>query len=212
MGKTWTARERSVLDRLNAPRKIQEFLDGVGYSTDPIYRSPRAVMRDRRAHCVDGALFAAAALRHHRHRPLVLWIDAENDDGHMLALFGRAGAWGAVAKSNFVGLRYREPVYRSHRELVMSYFDEYFNSVGERTMRGYRRPMDLSRHDDLCWMTAEGGLEELLDVRLERLAELKVLSAGQSRQLRGVDKRRLEAGMLGSNPAGLFVPRRAVRD
>lgn len=208
MGLEWTSRERSVLRRLNTPWRIQEFLDGVAYSTDPIYRSPRAVLRDRRAHCVDGALLAAAALRHHGHRPLVTWIDADNDDGHMLALFRRAHAWGGVAKSNMVGLRYREPVYRSLRELVMSYFDEYFNTLGERTMRGYRRPMDLARHDDLQWMTSEGGLEELLDVRMERLAKVRIVSPAEARALRRVDERRLEAGMLGANPSGLFVPKR----
>src|SRR5690242_10524057 len=133
----WTARERGLLRALDTPWRIQQWLDRVPYSTDPVYRSPRSVMRDRRAHCVDGALFAAAALRELGHAPVLVWIVAENDDGHLIAIFQNGRLWGAVAKSNFLTLRYREPVYLSLRELMMSYFDPYFNTLGERTMRGY---------------------------------------------------------------------------
>ena len=119
MKEPWTTRELAILRRLNTPMRIQEWLDRVPYSIDPIYRSPRRVMRDRRAHCVDGGLFAAAALRRLGWPARVVWMTAVNDDGHLVALFEERGLLGAVAKSNYVGCRYREPVYRSLRELMM---------------------------------------------------------------------------------------------
>jgi hypothetical protein len=136
-----------------------------------------------------------------------VWIVAANDDGHMMAVFTRGRLWGAVAKSNFVGLRYREPVYRSARELVMSYFNDYFNSLGERTMRGFTRPLDLSRFDGLAWTTEESGLEQLLDVELERVSVEPVLPRGAARWLTRVDARVEAAGLTGADPRGLFKPR-----
>jgi len=155
---------------------------------------------------VDGALFAAAALREHGHKPLICWINAENDDGHLLALFKRGALIGAVAKSNFVGIRYREPVYRSLRELVMSYFNDYFNSTGFRSMRSYTRPLDLSRFDRFKWMTTQRAIPPIVDGALERLPVSQVAPAGAIRALANVDRRTLKAGMLGVNKAGLFAP------
>ena len=128
--------ERRVMDRLSAPDRIQAFLDGVAYSVESEYRCPLRVLRERIAHCFDGALFAAMALRRIGYPPLILYMIAnDRDDDHLLALYKRQGYWGAVAKSNFVGLRFREPVYRNLRELVMSYFEQFYNVEREKTLR-----------------------------------------------------------------------------
>jgi len=203
--KLWTPAERRLLDGLNTPAAIQEFLDATQYSVDPIYRSPRQVIRDRQAHCVDGALFAAAALRRLGHRPLIIEMAAVRDDDHLLALFKRDGTWGAVAKSNFSTLRYREPVYRSIRELVMSYFEGYFNVDGEKTMRSYSAPIDLSRFDALAW-TVDSGVADVIIARLERARHFPVVSSAQVKHLARVDARSYDAAMLGARQAGLFKP------
>ena len=202
----WTSRERALLRGLSTPLRVQQFLDATPYSSDPIYRCPRRVISDRRAHCVDGALFAAAALRFHGHRPMVCWINAEQDDGHLLALVRSGSQWGAVAKSNFVGLRFREPVYRSLRELVLSYFNDYFNADGYRSMRSYTRPLDLSRFDRLNWMTSQDGVPPIVDDAVDRLTTSSIAPAKVVRGLTHVDSRTLKAGMLGVSKAGLFKP------
>ncbi len=139
-----TTAELAVFRRLNTPEKIQRFLDrDLAYNKEPggpTCRSPRRVLRDRTAHCMEGALFGAAALRMIGHPPLLLDLEAVRDDDHVLAVFRSRGHWGAVAKSNYSGLRYREPVYRTLRELVMSYFEHYYNLKKEKTLRRYSRP------------------------------------------------------------------------
>lgn len=202
----WNAKESALLSRLDSPLKIQQYLDAMPYSADAFYRCPRRVIADRRAHCVDGALFAAAALRAHGHKPLICWINAENDDGHLLALFRVGQLWGSVAKSNFVGIRYREPVYRSLRELVMSYFNDYFNADGFRSMRSYTRPLNLSRFDTLNWMTTQEGVPPIIDDALDRLPTSSIAPTEVIRKLTPVDQRTLKAGLLGVNRAGLFTP------
>jgi len=154
--------EWSTLRRLNSPEKVQRFLDcEVAYNKEPdgaTCRSPRRVLRDRVAHCLEGALFGAAALRVHGRPPLLLDLEAVRDDDHVLAVFQDRGLWGAVAKSNYAGLRFREPVYRGLRELVMSYFEQYYNLDAEKTLRNYSRPVNLARFDRIGWMTAAEDL------------------------------------------------------
>jgi len=201
----WTPAERKILSRLTRPIEIQAFLDSVAYSPDPFARSPRSVMRDRKANCYDGALFAAAALRAQGHPPLLLDMRPQpgRDDDHVLAVFRRRGCWGAVAKSNFVGLRYREPIHRTLRELVISYFNDYFNDQGEKTLRSYSVPVDLSRLDRLQWMTSDEGLDDVADY-LDRARHIAIATPAQLRELEPVDPRTLEAGLFGSVKAGLF--------
>ena len=203
----WTARERAVLDRLQGPFAIQGYLDRIEYSADPLYRSPRSVIRDRKAHCFDGALFAACALRRIGHRPLIVDLTAENDDDHLISVFRRRGLLGAVAKSNFVGLRYREPLFRTLRELVLSYFEDFYNVAREKTMRSYSVPLDLARFDHLEWETHDDGLEEIA-ARLESARHFEVLTPRQRTELAQVDRRRYLAGLMGSNPKGLYKPGR----
>jgi hypothetical protein len=198
--------ERRVVAGLTTPRHIQAFLDGLLYSADPFYRSPLRVLRERTAHCFDGALFAAAMLRRLGYPPLILDIvPNDRDDDHLLALFKRNGHWGAVAKSNFVGLRFREPVYRTLRELVMSYFEQYYNVAGKKTLRGYTVPLNLRAFDKLSWMTSDDPLEGVAK-RLDEIRQVKVLTEEMIAELSPVDERSLRAGLQGVNEAGLFLP------
>ena len=167
MANEFNSRELAIFRGLSTPERIQRFLDDkVAYNKEthgPTCRSPRRVLRDRLAHCLEGALFGAAALRAQGWEPLLLDLEAVRDDDHVLAIFRQRGAWGALAKSNYSGLRFREPVYRSLRELAMSYFEHYYNLKGEKTLRGYSKPVNLSRFDGLNWMTTS---EEMWPVPL----------------------------------------------
>jgi hypothetical protein len=195
--------ERRAFAGLNTPAAIQAFLDGLPYSTDDFYRCPLRVLRDRTAHCLDGALFGAAALRSLGHPPLLLDMLSERDDEHMLALYKVDGHWGAVAKSNFSGLRFREPVYRTLRELVMSYFEDYFNADGEKTLRGYSVPVRLASFDRLDWMTSDEHLERIAE-RTDQVRRFPLLTPQMVARLSRVDERSYRAGMLGTDPAGLY--------
>jgi hypothetical protein len=199
-----TPEEMERVESLRTPASIQAFLDTIPYSDDPFYRCPLRVLRERRAHCFDGALFAAMALRRIGFPALLLeLIPNERDDDHLLAPFRVDGAWGALAQSNFTGLRYREPVYRSLRELVMSYFEDFFNSAGEKTLRAYRLPVDLRPFDRLDWMTRDDGLEALAD-GMDRTRVVTLLPEGAAERLAPVSARALRAGLAGSNPKGLY--------
>jgi len=195
--------ERRLLKRLDRPARIQEFLDSIPYSADKFYRCPRRVIEDRKAHCFDGALFAAAALRRLGFPALIVDMHAVRDDDHLIALFRRAGCWGAVAKSNFVGLRYREPVYRSLRELAMSYFEDFYNPAGEKTLRTYTRPIRLARFDRLDWETRDEGLETIAR-HTDRVPRIRLITPALARGLSLLDDRSYRAGLQGVNPAGLY--------
>jgi hypothetical protein len=129
---------------------------------------------------------------------------SENDDDHVIAVYRWRGLWGAVAKSNFAGLRYREPIFRNPRELALSYFEEYFNTLGEKSLRAYSRPFDLSALDDTQWMTTERDLE-FVGVRLDRVRHYPLLDAEAIRNMRPVDKRMYDAGFLGADMAGVYI-------
>lgn len=199
-----TPSERLALEQLTDPPAIQQFLDELAYSTEPIYRSPLRVIRERVGHCFDGALFAAAMFRRLGQPPLILdMIPNDRDDDHLLALFKCNGRWGAVAKSNFVGLRYREPVYRTLRELVMSYFEQYYNVAGEKTLRGYTLPLNLNAFDRDDWLSREEPLNAIA-ARLDRIRRVTLLSPIMSDNLSLVDERSRQAGLIGSDPTGLY--------
>ncbi len=191
----------AVLRRLRSPRHVQDFLDGLAYRTEDAPACPRRVLAERRAHCFDGALFAAAALRLSGRRPLLVDLQAVRDDDHVLAVYQDRGRWGAVAKSNFTGLRFREPIHRDLRALAASYFEDYFNLDGEKTLRNYSVPLDLSRFDRLAWTFDE---THLLDIagRLDGSRHFALLRATDDRRLRRVDGRSFRAGTLGTDMAG----------
>jgi len=192
------AAEWKIFGRLDTPEKIQRFLDTeVAYNKEPhgpTCRSPRRVLRDRVAHCLEGALLGAAALRAHGYPPLVLDLEAVRDDDHVLAVFRQRGHWGAVAKSNYAGLRFREPVYRTLRELVVSSFEHYFNLDGEKTLRSYSRPVSLARFDSIGWMTAEEDLWAISDY-LFAIPHRPLLANGLERRLSRVDDRLFRASV-----------------
>ncbi len=198
--------EYQLLTQLNSPAKIQAFLDEMSYSTEPIYRCPLRVLREQVAHCFDGALFAAAFLRLLGHPPLVLeMVPNARDDVHLIALYKRGDHWGAIAKSNFVGLRFREPVYRNLRELVMSYFEQFYNVAKEKTLRGYSLPLHLKAFDPWDWMIRDDALD-LIARRIDQLRKIPILTKSMISNLSPVDERSYRAGLLGSIEAGLFKP------
>lgn len=200
-----TPEELAVWAGLTTPRKIQDFLDTIAYEPEYANRCPLRVLRERRGHCFDGALFAAAALRRLSYPPLIVDLFPEplTDDEHMLAIYRCHGHYGAVAKSNFVGLRFREPVYRSLRELVMSYFEDYFNVVGQKTLRAYSVPLNLAAFDALHWEVDDAGADAI-EKRTETLRRYPLLTPEMVRELSSVDQRQLEAGLLGADPGGLY--------
>ncbi|MDO8618177.1 MAG: hypothetical protein Q7N87_04830 [Candidatus Uhrbacteria bacterium] len=196
----FTREEWKLLGSLYTPRKIQDFLNRLPINFEPegdTCLSPRRVLRERRAHCIEGAMLAALALRFHGKKPLVVDLTAsDHDDDHVIAIFRQHGCWGAISKSNHITLRYREPVYRTVRELVMSYFHEYFTQRDrKKTLRSYSMPVNLSRFDRRDWMTAE---EDVWDVP-EYLCEVRhfsILSRAQIQTLRPVDQIEKKAGEI----------------
>jgi len=197
-GFSLTSREARFLRSLDPPWKIQKYLDGIDYDVRGAHcRSPRRVMREKTAQCMDGALFAAAALRVQGRPPLILDLEAVRDDDHVLALFRERGHWGAIGRSNYSGLRFREPIHRTLRELVLSYFESYFNLRREKTLRRYaRRPVDLSRFDARNWMTSEEDLW-FIPHYLEDIPHVSLLTPSQERRLARVDARMFTAGKVG---------------
>lgn len=199
-----TQEERELLSALTSPERIQNFLDHLSYGCESIYRCPLHVLREKRGDCFDGAIFAAAALRRLGYEPAVVkLVPNERDDNHLLTLFRREGHWGAVAKSNFVGLRYREPVYRNVHELVMSYFEPYYNVVREKTLRAYTGPLYLKKLDKYHWMTNDLDVKKIPE-RLRRMKAHTLLTQAMIDFLSLVDERYYEAGLHGSVAAGLF--------
>jgi hypothetical protein len=190
---------------LDSPVKIQEFLDSVPYNSTKRTLSPILVMKERMAHCMDGGMLAAAALRRLGHPPLIVDLEAENDDDHIIAVFRESGFWGAVAKSNTTVLRFREPVYRTLRELAMSYFDLYYNLNGQKTLRRYSLPIDLSRFDHLRWETTDEDLEYIGD-HTYRVRHYSLITPSQAGRLSNVPKYLYDAGFAGADIDGLYKP------
>jgi hypothetical protein len=202
---SWTTEEKEFLNGFNDPWSIQVFLDSIDYNPSYECRSPRWIIRKRSAHCFEGALFAAAVLDFLGHKPLIVDMKAFNDDDHVIAVFREDGYWGAVAKSNFTSLRFREPVYRSLRELIMSYFDFFFNINGEKSLRSYSLPLDLTSFDKRNWATTDEDLEYIGD-KIESLYHFPVVSEKMIKKFNIASDSMLRAGLLGSNKDGLFKP------
>ncbi len=201
----WTKEEIKLLKTLNNPDKIQAFLDSLDYNTNYECRSPRWVMKKRSAHCFEGALFAAAALQFIGYKPLIVDMRAVNDDDHVIAIFKENGHWGAVAKSNFTSLRFREPVYRYLRELIMSYFDFFFNTDGFKSLRSYSLPFNLTKFESLSWATTDEDLEYIGD-KIESLHHFPLVTKRMINKLYTASDSMMKAGLLGAKTEGLFKP------
>ena len=191
-----TPGELRVLRALKTPAQIQKFIDAIPYQYGNTALSPQRVLRERKGHCLEGALLAAAALRVNGHPPLLMDLESVRDDDHVVAVYREKGLWGGIAKSNFAGIRFRAPVYRTPRELALSYFEFYYNLRGERTLRSYSRPVNLAQLDSRNWMTSEQDVwcvpELLIAARHYPLFPDKV-----ARALPRLDRRSFEAGMHG---------------
>jgi hypothetical protein len=160
--------------------------------------SPRRVIASGKAHCMEGAMFAAAVLEFHGQKPLVLDLRSTirpHDDDHIVAVFRQFGCYGAISKTNHAVLRYREPVYKTLRELVLSYFHEYFLKSGKKTLREYSNPVDLGRFDKIPWRISERNLFEIPKY-LNDIRHFSLLSEGQVKNLRKADPIEMKAGEL----------------
>ena len=196
----FTQAEFAVLKRLSTPQKIQDFVTAIPENFEPqgdTCLSVREVLRQRRAHCIEASMLAACALWIRGEPPLLMDMKAAHDFDHVVALFRRRGCWGAITKSNDVLLRCRDPVYRTLRELAMSYFEHYYNPAGEKTLRAYSRPVSLKRFDLIRWLTAEEDLWTIPEY-LCTINHTPLLTAPVERHLNRMDARLKAAGMVGS--------------
>ena len=192
----FTPSELRKLRSLKEPYGIQKFMDTMPYHLATSAWSPRKVLRERTIHCLEGAIFAAAALRVLGYPPLLVDLEADNDTDHVIAAYRERGHWGAIAMSNYAGLRFREPIYRTLRELSLSYFVSYFNLRREKTLRRYSRPVNLKRFDQRDWMTTEEDVwfipEYLLDIK-----HTPMLKPWMNKRLHRVDDRQWKADLVG---------------
>ena len=195
----FTDNELKILRKLSTPIKIQDWLEKLPINFEvngETCMSPRLVLKKRTAHCLEGAMLAAVALRLQGHKPLLLDLKATPaDDDHVIAVFKQHGRWGAISKINHSVLGFRDPVYRDIRELVMSYFNEYFLPNRRKSLRSYSEPVDLSKFDKKGWMTSEQDLW-YLPRYLNKVRHFKILLASQIRKLRRVDPVEIKAGNI----------------
>jgi hypothetical protein len=183
------------------PKSIQDYLDGLAYNITDRTLCPYDVVRERIAHCMDGAVFAAAALASIGHPPLLVDLRAIHDDDHVIAVYKEQGLWGAVAKSNTTSLRFRAPVYRSIRELALSYFAVYFNTDGEMSLYEYSRPFSLRKYGrkylsdpDVAYIGAD----------LDATIHYPIVSRKRLKSLPTAPQYLIDACFLGADPAGLY--------
>ncbi len=196
---------KRIFQSFKTPFQIQEFLDGIPYIGEDLNRSPLMVMQDRQCHCLDGGLLAALALNEiGLGARLIDLVPAPGiDDDHVLAIFQVEGRFGAVAKSNFAGLRFREPVFYSLRELVMSYFEVFFNIDKVKTLRGYTRPLNLDKFDRFHWQTELSGVNLVVE-KLYQKKTVSVITQNAIDHLNLLDDRSYQAGFLGTDKNELF--------
>ncbi|MEK7075728.1 MAG: transglutaminase-like domain-containing protein [Patescibacteria group bacterium] len=193
------SKELRVFKKLNTPKKIQDFINKVPINFElkgETYLSPREVLKQRRAHCAEGAILAAAIFWHNGKKPLLMDMKTTpNDDEHVVALFKENGYLGAISKTNHAVLRYREPIYKTVRELALSYFHEYFKDNGQKTLRSYSDPFDLSKIRNKGWLTTKENLWDIID-GLDSSKHHQMLNREQIKGLRKADQIEILAGKL----------------
>ena len=197
----FTAREYEILKKLSSPIKIQDFLNTLPANWEKdgdTHMSPRRVLREHKAHCIEGALLAAAALWIHGEPPLIMNLSpryGRGDFDHVIALYKRNGLFGAISKSNHASLRFRDPIYKTPRELVLSYFHEWFvNETGEKILEQYSKPLDLRRFGT-DWPTTEKDLFNIADA-LDALPHYPLVPKGNWKYVRKADTMELKAGSI----------------
>lgn len=193
--------EISFFRKLNTPARIQDYLNSISFNFEKKGQtcfSPREVINNKTAHCAEGAIFAAAVLEFHGHKPLIMDLRSTTkpyDFDHVLAVFKIDGCFGAISKTNHAVLRYREPVYKTIRELVMSYFHEYFLDSGKKTLREHSDLLDLNKFNKLNWRTTGENLFDLVEY-LDDIKHYKILTPKQVKNLRLADEVEIEAGKI----------------
>jgi hypothetical protein len=197
----YTQEEIKLFKKLNTPQKIQDYLNSLPFNFEKsgdTCMSPRRVVETKTAHCMEGAMFAAATLEFHGRKPLLLDLRATYrpyDYDHVVAVFKQFDCYGAISKTNHAVLRYREPIYKTLRELALSFFHEYFLDTGHKTLREYSDFLDLSRFNALNWRTTEKDLFEIPEF-LDKIKHHKILLPQQIKNLRKADKIEIDAGKL----------------
>jgi len=191
--------EVKLFKSLNNPKKIQDFINKIPINKEPegdTCISPKQVLLQNRAHCIEGAMLAATIFRFHNQPPLVLDLTSNSKDfDHVVAVFKKDGYWGAISKTNHAVLRYREPVYKTIRELVLSYFHEYFLDNGKKTLRTYSMPINLSKFDNKNWMTSEKNVWFVAD-HLVKVKHYPIVNKKQIHFLRTAEPIEIEAGKI----------------
>lgn len=200
MKKILPKKEYAILKKLDTPAKIQDFLDSLPKNFEPdgdAVLSPLSVLRKKVCHCVEGATLAALALRVQGFPPLLMDLRADKTDfDHVIAVFQIDDRWGAISKTNHPVLRYREPIYKTIRELAMSFFHDYVNvGTGKKTLRSFSRPVNLKRFDHLGWMTTQDEVDYIAEY-LDTVKHYKILTPKQIRNLRNADAIEVQAGAM----------------
>ena len=194
----FTKKEITLMKKLNTPAKVQDFLNGLKFNFEEngeTLKSPIMVLRKKNAHCLEGAILGAYILSLHNFPPLILHLETTKDDfSHVITLFKQYGLWGALSKTNHAVLRYREPIYKNIRELVMSYFHEYFLDNGKKTLRRYSEPFNLNIFGK-DWAITENELW-YIDKALDKVKHYNIMPKVASKNLRKAEKIEIKAGKI----------------
>jgi len=199
----WTKSEQRILEKLSSPHKIQKFIDGLTYNPEDDAFSPRQVLVTKKAHCLEGAMLAAAALEFHGVKPFLIDLVAHRDDHHVITVFKTSSGWGSLSKSNTTLLRGRTPLYKTYRELVMSYFDFYFNQKGQLSLESFSKPISFERFKKFNWRWTSENLIEL-GYSLESYPHISILPRATLVKLKPVSEDVNRACFLFSDRSALF--------
>ena len=201
---------KKKFNSLNTPFEIQEYLNSITYKGEERDRSPLNVMLDNQGHCLDGGFLAALCLWRIGFKPLLLDIvpDPGVDDDHVLALYQIEGRWGALAKTNYIFLGFREPVYKGFRELVMTYFEYYVSIHKLKVLTGYLRPFDASRYTHLNWAWDEVGANILYHKHFYGRKPVPLITKSMAKRLSPATDKIYEAEVLHTDLKESFGNRR----
>lgn len=197
-----SAAAATTLARLRTPERIQDFVNGLRWNHERgggTARSVAQALRHGEAQCIEGAFVGACALWLAGEPPLLMDMGAARGDvDHIVALFKRGRFWGGISKSNSPFLRYRDPIYRSLRELSLSYFPQYVK-LRRKTLRTYSVAVDLRRYDPAIWVTHPGFCHEMVDT-LTGARHFSILPPNAAQHLRPIDEIEARSNLLKDYP------------